>query len=331
MKRILVASAVSAAVLLCPPVSASVKVRTEEEFDRVVSYYYQNPRPQDAIEALEYLLKSDFLKKQFARDTHTLEMLACFFGRLAENDPKLLRTYEKLYGKAGREGQAFLVMTFGVFRDVRAEEFLKAKLAKTNDPRIAGVLAKPYTGRAGIIRDVESPQHMDLLWVEFLLTGDKEPVVKIVDVLAWKDVFAARLLARLTAEQSPEDKVRLKDLLARGLGLDVDVDQARIPFSGDMDILFASLLNDPRRPPAQNQALSELSQILGFSDDEVRVMATKGAANWSLGSNARQHPKVMEYCLQEMRTRKDKAAVELQSITGLRVISEGGAQQTGNE
>ncbi len=43
-------------------------------------------------------------------------------------------------------------------------------------------------------------------------------------------------------------------------------------------------------------------------------ISKKGAARWSLESNALSHSKVLEYIEEEMQARKDKVAVELAAI-----------------
>lgn len=152
---------------------------------------------------------------------------------------------------------------------------VQAILAAANDPGLPDPLVMPIAG----------PGDLDVLWGAFLVSGAEAPVQRILDVLKWED----RTLAALDRwVRSPgllsyfSRPAALKRLHAAGLG--TDVAQPRLGNAMDVDLHVWKLMSGGFK------VRDELPFQL--PDDHVMHLAIKGAACWSLQSNARQHPTV---------------------------------------
>jgi len=82
--------------------------------------------------------------------------------------------------------------------DSRTKGFLESCLRDDSYSSIHRSIAKaldvPFPEfQSALLRPVRSGIDLDLLWIEFLATGSKEPVSKIIDVLNRPDLVGARI------------------------------------------------------------------------------------------------------------------------------------------
>src|SRR5262249_36286126 len=84
---------------------------------------------------------------------------------------------------------------------------------------------------------IASPIDLDRHWAEFLLTGDREPVVRLIDWLEWLDLLRPRLAAWLqTSNQLAErSRAAIAERIAGATGIRVDLEQRAIVSSDDLD------------------------------------------------------------------------------------------------
>lgn len=169
---------------------------------------------------------------------------------------------------------------------VRAElEALASREAGTADT-VAGVLAAavdPAFPDAAKI-PLTSPGDLDFVWGEFLLTGFEAPVRRIAGVLDGEDRMLAALTAWLAAPAylpwSRSAKSRaIAALIAKGVVLDAD--RPRLGNEFDLDLLLWKLMSGGFK----------IREELPFAvpDALINHMMLKGAACWSLQSNANAH------------------------------------------
>ena len=152
---------------------------------------------------------------------------------------------------------------------------VSAILAAANNRGLPDPLELPIAG----------PGDLDLLWAAFLVSGAEAPVQRILDVLSWEDRTLAALDRWVRAPGLLSYFSRpaaLKRLHAAGLG--TDVTQPRLGNVMDVDLNVWKLMSSGFK------VRDELPFQL--PDDHVMHLAIKGAACWSLQSNARQHPAV---------------------------------------
>ncbi len=136
-----------------------------------------------------------------------------------------------------------------------------------------------------LVMPIADPGDLDVLWSAFLVSGADAPVQRILDVLNGDDrtltaldrwVRAPGLLSFFSRPG------QLKRLHAAGLA--TDVTQPRLGNAMDVDLHVWKLMSNGW------QVRTELPFAL--PDDHVMHLEIKGAACWSLQSNALQHPAV---------------------------------------
>lgn len=138
--------------------------------------------------------------------------------------------------------------------------------------------------------EVERPEHVDLLWAEFFVTGSPDVVVRIASLLDEPDLVR-RHLERWLGERSwfGGAKRRAKADALRELGLDVDLETRAIRSEGDLDCLSFSIAE--RKLP--------IFQHLALSPQDLIALSVKAAALWSLRLNAVHHEIVAACCRAE--------------------------------
>jgi len=295
---------------------AFANIQSEEQFHQFFNNYYKEPKPKAIPQALEYFLSSELFMFSFSNNWHVIEITAYFFGRAAEEDPNLLRAYEKIYKKVGREGKAFIITTFSIFRDQGSEDFLRDQLVSdiSSYELIMDILKKPPLKRESFVKSEEGVNNIDFLWVEYFFTGEKEPIGKIIDVLGWEDRFAQKLDDWFENEHTEAESEKVEVLFKQKLGLTLNAKEHFINFNGDFDTLYATYLNQSQQKKGEGE---EIHQILGMSQTDIVHMATKGIAYWSLITNTHSHPKLHDIYQNEVEQRQGKSFVELKRIIEL--------------
>ena len=294
-------------------------ITTDPGFEAFLTYYYQNPQPTNAPQALDYFVRSPLFRTNLQTNGHMIEMVAYFFGRLAELHPALLRDYQQAYAQTDEAGQSFLLSVFRVHHDEEVKRVLQ-KAAETSSAQlqdaIRSVTTRELLGRRAFVKDVADFNQLDFLWIEFQVTGDKEPIVKIIDVLGWDDRLRNALDAWLAAVPDQQQQAEFLERLRR-VGITVNTQAKTIEPSSDLDCLFSAYLQASGAAGKPPDDAHEIRRMLRLTDEDLLYMATKGSAMWSLQANARQHPKILAYCVEERNRRQDKSAVELALIVAL--------------
>ncbi|MEM9068108.1 MAG: hypothetical protein AAGE52_06360 [Myxococcota bacterium] len=129
--------------------------------------------------------------------------------------------------------------------------------------------------------EINAPEDLDYLWGEFLLTGALGPVRRIADTLSWPDRTREALEAWSQKTPFLPWARKRHEALSSHLRTTGLLDEP-----GDLDLRLWKLMSGG----------FQVSQ-LPFTVDHafLRPLMIKGAACWSLQSNAQQHPKVAEF------------------------------------
>lgn len=315
---------VSLFCLILPIHNLRAEITTEEEFNNFFTYYYLDPQPDKVPQALEYFLNSKLFRDSLNTNGHVIEMVTFFFGRVANASPYLIREYEKHYDSQDKFGKLFLLDIFSIASDEQNKQFFNKRLAAETNNEMKGFLGKiidiPSLSNKRIIEGVKDYNDLDFLWMEFFVMGDREPIVKLIDVLSWEDRFKNKLLAWVFNKHNKKEIRNLSTQL-NGANINVNLEKDELDSGGDMDCMFSAYLGASNRKMQRSEYGVQIRQILGFTQADLLYMATKGAAMWALQSNAKQHPKVLEYCKQEFERRNDKSKIELAII--LELVSKG--------
>lgn len=141
-----------------------------------------------------------------------------------------------------------------------------------------------------------SPEELDLLWVDFFITGELAPVRRIVGVLDEPDVVRERLTAWLretgTGFWGKRKFKRYLPVFAR-CSFPIVFEQSRIDGPVDLDLDLSVALT------ARSGQLKFAELPIELSSNELQRLAAKSAAVWSLGALATTHPLVATLCAEE--------------------------------
>lgn len=136
-----------------------------------------------------------------------------------------------------------------------------------------------------------SAESLDLLWIEFFVTGSLVPVQRIVAVLDEPDVVRRKLAAWLKETRAGLfGRTRIERFLpvfARA-AFPVDVESATIDGPVDLDLSVALAAR------AGKLKFAELPVPL--TTEELLRLAAKSAAVWSLRAVAGTHPAIAQVC-----------------------------------
>lgn len=325
-KIVLIATFLGIALIANFPKSAEAGYEEiEQEYNELLINYYCNPQIDKIPTALEYIATSDFIKNQ---PTDVSAMTAYLFGRIARIEPSLIPKYMEVFGRSSQthEGRVFILMVFQTCGNKEVRHFLEDKLIDGNFAKEKQDIQNVLNGDIPIkfnplIQEVKDGVDLDFLWAEFFVTGDKEPIVKIIDTLGWPDRFKSRLQEWRAKKHSDNEKRILDNMLNRRMQMNVDLDRMYMKGTADLDCLFSAQLQFHSSDKKQRDSIKKIRKIMNISDEDILYMAVKGAAMWSLQSNAQQHQKVLKYCRQEFERRSDKSKIELAII--LEVVSKG--------
>jgi len=237
-----------------------------EAFDAVTTGYYRNPDVELATGALRHWLHL----VASADESQLAGLMVVFyvFARISQVSEGARNAFEPI---------------------LRAYDGLHSEIAR----RLLEVAAEPAFPNA-IQIPIERPENLDLLWGEFFVTGQAEPIERIFTTLDREDRVRQRLQHWLQQTSLfGGSKRRAAASTLASAGVVVDLERKAIVSTGDLDCMCFSIAE--QRVPIFKMLPFELTHV------EVMTLATKGAALWSLRLNARDHEKVAEVCRIESR------------------------------
>ena len=290
---------------------------TKEEFNQYTHNYYQSGSPQKAPEALLHFLSEELEEKTVAGT----ELILYFFGRIAQRDACIVREYERLLdARLASKGVSVLLQLLQRVGDLHTRDLLKSHLGdrryQANWGEIFRVLDSNFPlFQNALLRPIRDGLDLDLLWMEFLVTGNRDAVVRIIEVLEWPDLLRGRLQQWLvfTTMRGPLSWRERRRVLALrdAAGLSIDLDQGKITTPEDLDC--RCFLQGVQTNPERAKRLRKLLPF-SLSEEELLHWGVKGTAKWSLWSNAAQHLAVMEVCVEETRSTSLRARLSLLEI-----------------
>jgi hypothetical protein len=263
----------------------------QAEFEKFLEFYFQSPSLERVAEAMRY-----YSATVMQAYPDTIVPTAYFFARLAQENPQLKQEYARLIDDAALDGKQFI------------EEIISELNATPPGP--VNVLD----------RVVRTPTDNDLLWSEFALAGNTEPVIRLIDLLERPDKLRRKLDDWLQLPQSTFARIlgdtrrrrKLCERLHSITDIVCDADRQRITSRDDLDCLCILY----RGSIANSDRLNEIGQLLPFpiSNDEMNYMAVKATAKWSLTGSAARHDIVLSTVEGEIGNRQDRARLALLEI-----------------
>jgi hypothetical protein len=239
-----------------------------------------------------------------------------FLARVAQINPAALRGYEILFDRVLHKGRLFILGIMRLAGDRKTRDFLDSRLHSWKFMRerreIRQVLEFGFPVAIDVTRQpVRTATDMDVLWAEFTVTGNTQPVVCIIDVLEWPDRIRQRLNTWLQsdhAEQPGWEETRMK---LRGAGIFLDSTKKEVINKTDLDWLYMNAYLD-----GGHEGLEYFKRCLPFSltPQDVSHIGINGAARWSLTANSEQHPAVLATCQEQLVSRTGHAKTVLIGI-----------------
>ncbi len=292
----------------------------QDEFDKFLHHYYQT-RPSDrAIEALDFLISSNLITDEY------FNFLSYSFSRIGELNPDLIRDYEKLFSRS-KVGRPFILSILQNIGDLHTKEFIQQCLEEDEFEEEHSVLRESLKNWAPKPLNVfelpiNNPGDLDILWMEFCITGNTKAVVSIIDVLGWSDRVREKLRGWLCS--TPRKKSffdrnprRLANKLTKA-GIIFDNSLENILSTQDLDCFVGM---DGCNINHEKFGRFEALLPFGLSQSELNHIWIKSAAKWSLGSNAHQHPLVLETIDSEATKRKDNCRLTLLEISAMTYLA----------
>ena len=225
----------------------------------VTAGFYRDADPTVAADALTFALEAGEYKKN--------PTLLLMFARMAEAYPEVNAWFRRLLSPS---------------LDAEWRQVIQLLLEPPDQLKGAGYL----------LTAIGNPQNLDLFWCEFLVTGTLEAVKRIVAVLDWKDLTRSLIDEALLLRSGGVELSEYQWQSFRQLGILIgSTDAVRHPHvavPGDVDLLIWHGIQEKHE--------ASVALVRQFRQDHLVHMATKGAALWSLRSNAEQHPSVKELC-----------------------------------
>ena len=173
-----------------------------------------------------------------------------------------------------------------------------------------------FFGSAGS-RGISSGSQLDLLWVEFFVSGNEAAVRRIIQVLEWPDRIREELERWLLSGRTSRRRIfqQRPDLVAQkiedALGITVDLSSREIRTVEDLDCFCTVEGLDLSR-----ERFKLAKKILPFhlSHEQKVEIGIKASAKWSLAANALGDSRIRKICEEEAGIRKGRARIALLEI-----------------
>lgn len=301
---------------------AAAQDKDLQELGEFIAHYYQNPEPDRVPGMLQMIVDGGLFNREDLQKNDAVFTLAYSFGRIGQLHPPLVEEYKRIYETAPDGAKNFLARVLLLTRAPDIADFIRQGLPE-EEPYRAQLLAtltdQRWQDYSPLAKEVTHPTDLDMLWTEFMVTGNEEAVGKIIDVMAWPDLLRERINAYLNSEADQESKDRITGLLRDEMDVRIDPETRTVVNKDDISYAFLLLLRSGR---LSADTVGVLKDALNITDEEFFNAATKGSAIWSVGSNAVQHEKVLQICMREADRREGPVRVGLLQAVGMPLMAQ---------
>ena len=269
-----------------------------DAFNQTLQFHYRSPSPEAAAEALRWWVTASHpMQVDFHVNPCNLVLYA--FICLTELHPSLIRTSEQLYEEANSWGQGFLARLLAHVGDTASETWAGNKGESDSNRDLQLLRSGKRQDRIRTLPIVH-PVQLDLLWTEFCITGDEKPVHDIAWCFTEPSVVRSRLnewlakrgiLSWIFRRRRADQIDRMKESLG------IVCQGTEVQNREDLDVLC---LQEEGFGNITYHSYSEAARVLPIRVPfrERSRMMIKMLAKWSFFSNALQHERVREICLQ---------------------------------
>ena len=269
------------------------------QFASYLNLFYQHPEPEKAPAMLRELINSDFYQSKRAYQDDAVGITAYMFGRIGSLYPDVKNGYRQVYEETNEQGRLFILNLYQYCLSGDDFEYLSktAKEHRTNEEQKAmeRLSEKKQPGLDLSKRDIEKSSELDYYWSEFFITGNIEPVRKILNVMQWPDRTRIKLADFLKGAASEKEKEKISATLKP---FDIQIEGNEILSQQDLDISISEgiMLKN------LGQIFQEIKKQIPYTDEDITYFATKGVASWAMNSNAGQHEKIQRFLESQIPT-----------------------------
>ncbi len=185
---------------------------TKEEFNQLLSRYYLKPQPEKLLPALRYFLDEgiDLMQKKKGKSFDPRHVLHGFATAFKLN-PQLWRALAEMTKNSPEKDHLHYALIFaGIGKDaVLQNKEIIAPLVQVQIGQFAGKNPLDF-------KESTHPAHLDMLWMEFFITGKYIPIENIAGELRKRDVLTlneAKKIRESKREFSNEEKLRLRNFM----------------------------------------------------------------------------------------------------------------------
>jgi hypothetical protein len=175
------------------------------KYTKTVTFYYKSPDPELGPKLLKELLKKENIEHPwFVGKDNVLMLNGAVFGDIAAGHPKIVRQYESAFVDAPLAGRRIILRALMNCGDPETTKHVAAWLAdeRYSDCRAALDELKKHLDnpKRQHVRDrpARTPDDLDLLWINFFVTGEYAPISRILDVLDLPDAKENEIMKRVT-------------------------------------------------------------------------------------------------------------------------------------
>ena len=206
----------------------------DAEFDEFMkTYHVSEPNPERTAKAIRYLISSRILIMA-SDNPGEGKSLRFFLARIAVRNASVLRLCEEALNSASHEGRIFLLDVLSSVGDATTKGFLKKRVIQQSyrHERAEMERALSFDLPRGLLNPlrgaISSGSQLDLLWVEFFVSGNEAAVRRIIQVLEWPDRIREELERWLLSGRTSRRRIFSNpDLVAQkiedALGITVDL------------------------------------------------------------------------------------------------------------
>ena len=164
--------------------SANAEFKSQEELGNWFTYYYKEPDPSKIPDAIEYMSQSGWLDNK--------KSLSPIFGFLAggfKNNPEQVPGWVSRLTSLNKSH--FGVVVLGLWYADLPDSQKRVYAILEKHPKLKEEFSFLSKGTSMPIEKIpleQGPWVLDALWGNFMATGDKTPVIRIMSTLPWIDV-----------------------------------------------------------------------------------------------------------------------------------------------
>jgi hypothetical protein len=290
----------------------------QRELQRLTNSYHKIGSPKKAEEAINWIIDTQYYKNFFQPDG--IDLPAYFFGRLTLIESDLLRVYESLFQNSSSSAKIWILSILSISGDEQTKKFLERCLIDNSYKPIFESISNAIHHLEDLepldflSREIKSGADLDLLWVEYSITGNEEPINRIITVLDWPDIVREKMeswLRSVYAQTKDNGHLNFEEEFKSEYGFRLDLSLHKILNLEDIDCLIG--MNDLVTSAEKFEAFQEICPIdITFS--EKNYIATKMSAKWSLGDFSREDETVRNICYHASRAGSNERRFALLEI-----------------